>query len=68
MFTVFPERDEAGEVTGQWFWHLTGANGEIVAQSEAYTRKADALRGVEDASHAFANSLKPKIESESEDT
>ena len=29
-----------------WRWRLVGANGEIVAQGEAYTRKADALRAV----------------------
>jgi uncharacterized protein YegP (UPF0339 family) len=31
---------------GQWYFHVTGDNGEIVAQSEAYTRKADAEEGV----------------------
>ena len=30
----------------QWRWRLKGANGEIVAQGEAYTRKADCLRAV----------------------
>lgn len=36
---VFPD------AVGQWRWHLKAANGEIVAQSEAYTRKLDAVRG-----------------------
>jgi uncharacterized protein YegP (UPF0339 family) len=30
---------------GGWYWRLVAANGEIVAQSEAYTRPADARRG-----------------------
>ena len=38
-FEIF--QDEAG----QWRWRLKAANGEIVAQSEAYTRKEDAQRG-----------------------
>jgi uncharacterized protein YegP (UPF0339 family) len=42
-------QDDAGE----WRWRVQGANGEIVATSEAYTRKADARRGWEDASRAF---------------
>jgi uncharacterized protein YegP (UPF0339 family) len=29
---------------GQWYWHLRAGNGEIVTQSEGYTRKASALR------------------------
>ena len=29
-----------------WRWRLKGANGEIVASGEAYTRKADCLRAV----------------------
>ena len=38
----------------QWRWRLKAANGEIVAQSEAYTRKADAERGLADAKEASA--------------
>lgn len=30
----------------EWRWRLKGANGEIVAQGEAYTRKSDCLRAV----------------------
>ena len=33
------------EADGQWRFHLKSANGEIVCSSEAYTRKADAVRG-----------------------
>jgi uncharacterized protein len=32
---------------GETFWHLKAANGEIVAQSEGYTTREGALRGVE---------------------
>ena len=31
---------------GAWRWHLKAANGRIVAQGEAHTRKADAERAV----------------------
>jgi uncharacterized protein YegP (UPF0339 family) len=31
---------------GQWYFHVKGDNGEIVAQSEGYTRKADAEEGL----------------------
>lgn len=31
---------------GAWRWHLKAANGRIVAQGEAHTRKADAARAV----------------------
>jgi hypothetical protein len=67
MFTVFPERDSEDNATGQWLWHLTGTNGEIVCQSEAYTREADAVRGVDDAVAAFADSVQPKIFNEPEE-
>ena len=26
---------------GAWFWHLAGANGEIMASSEAYSSKCN---------------------------
>ena len=29
---------------GQWYFHVKGDNGEILAQSEGYTRKSDALQ------------------------
>lgn len=44
---IFPDDD------GEWRWRVQAANGEIVATSEAYTRKADARRGWEDAAKAF---------------
>jgi uncharacterized protein YegP (UPF0339 family) len=31
---------------GQWYFHVKGDNGEILAQSEGYTRKSDALDGL----------------------
>jgi hypothetical protein len=34
------------DTSGKWRWRLIGANGEIVAQGEGYTRKADAYRAV----------------------
>jgi uncharacterized protein YegP (UPF0339 family) len=39
---------------GQYRWRLRSANGEIIAQSEAYTRKADAERGLTAAKEASA--------------
>ena len=41
MIEIF--KDGAGE----WRFRVKGANGEIVASSEGYTRKADALRGID---------------------
>ena len=38
-----------------WYWHLKGRNGEIIAQSEGYTREAscvDAIALVKDAGDA----------------
>jgi len=32
----------------QWYWRAVAGNGEIVAQSEAYTRKDDAESAAED--------------------
>jgi uncharacterized protein YegP (UPF0339 family) len=29
---------------GQWYFQVKGDNGEILAQSEGYTRKSDALQ------------------------
>lgn len=42
-FEVF--EDSAGE----YRWRLVATNGEVVAQSEGYTRKHDAERGAEAA-------------------
>lgn len=38
QFTLFGRR---------WYWHLKARNGEIVAQSEAYRNRADALKTIE---------------------
>lgn len=35
------------DIAGGWRFRVKGGNGEIVAQGEAYTRKADAQRGVD---------------------
>lgn len=32
---------------GQWRWHLKAANGRIVCQGEAHTRRRDAVRAAE---------------------
>lgn len=39
-FVVFQGAD------GQWYWQLVAPNGEITAQSEGYTREADARRAI----------------------
>lgn len=39
-FHVFPDKQ------GAWRWHLRSANGRIIAQGEAHTRKQDAERAV----------------------
>jgi uncharacterized protein YegP (UPF0339 family) len=31
---------------GNWYWRLKGANGEIIAQSEGYTTKANCLHAI----------------------
>jgi len=31
---------------GDWFWHLRASNGQIVCQSEGYTRRSDAKRAL----------------------
>jgi uncharacterized protein YegP (UPF0339 family) len=42
------------ETDGSWRWRLKARNGEILAQSEGYTRKEDAERGLTDAKEASA--------------
>jgi uncharacterized protein YegP (UPF0339 family) len=34
------------EAADGWRWHLKAANGEIVAQGEAYTRRRDCVRAI----------------------
>jgi uncharacterized protein YegP (UPF0339 family) len=49
---VAPDRRRVQVFQGedkQWYWRLVGGNGEIMAQSEAYSRKSNAIRGVKDA-------------------
>ncbi len=36
------------EADGSWRYRAVAPNGEIIAASEAYTRKADAVRGAHD--------------------
>jgi uncharacterized protein YegP (UPF0339 family) len=43
--TVSPEVEIFEDGAGEWRWRLKAANGEITAQSEGYTNKADAMRG-----------------------
>lgn len=40
IFTIFPRRDWLGRK--RWHWHAQAANGEIVAQGEAYHNRQDA--------------------------
>lgn len=39
---------------GSFYYVLVAGNGEVVTQSETYTRKEDAERGIEDAKQATA--------------
>ena len=39
---------------GQWYFHVKGDNGEIVAQSEGYTREADAEEGLKTLQRVMA--------------
>ncbi len=34
-------------VDRQWYWRLLANNGQIIAQSEGYSRKRNALKGIE---------------------
>ena len=55
-FEVFPRKVRVGvlrRVRTRWFWHLKAMNNEIVAQSEAYTAKASAIKTCE----AIANGV-----------
>jgi len=35
-----------GEATPEWFFRLRAGNGKIIAQSEGYSRKRNALKGI----------------------
>ena len=41
-FEVF----ESEAATPEWYFRLRAANGKIIAQSEGYTRKRNALKGI----------------------
>ena len=34
-------------MSGEWFFHLKSPNGKLIADSEGYSRKGNALRGIE---------------------
>lgn len=40
IYSVFLGKD------GQWYFNILGANGFVMATSEGYTRKRDAMRGI----------------------
>lgn len=42
----YAPRYEVKRTGDQWFFHVIASNGEIIAHSEAYRRKAGALRGI----------------------
>lgn len=46
IFEGAPDNDDS---TQRFFWRLVAGNGEIVAQSEGYTRREGAKRGAIDA-------------------
>lgn len=48
---VFPGRKR---LRRQWFYRVVAANGETVAQSEAYTTSTDARRGARTLCDLFA--------------
>lgn len=50
-FVIFKDKD------GKYRWRLQAANGEIVAQSEAYRSKRDAERAKADAVTAFISAF-----------
>lgn len=55
--TPDPNAEVYEDDEGMWRWRLQGANGEIIAIGEAYTRKADAQRGLQTALEAAADVL-----------
>lgn len=44
-----PAKVFQNEEIGEWYFNLTGDNGEVVAQSEGYTTEAGAKRGLDTA-------------------
>lgn len=55
MITI--KKDAAGE----WRYHIAGANGEPMATSEGYGRKADARRGLNALRALLATPINPVI-------
>ena len=51
---------------GQWYFHLKASNNQVIAQSEGYTRKSNALKGIA-AVKKYAAKAKIEIEEEDED-
>ena len=46
---------------GQWYFHIKGDNGEIIAQSEGYTREADAEEGLKTLQRVLAESEQKEV-------
>ena len=46
---------------GQWYFHVKGDNGEILAQSEGYTREADAEGGLKTLQRVLAESEEKEV-------
>jgi uncharacterized protein YegP (UPF0339 family) len=55
MIEIF--KDEAGE----WRYRVKGRNGEIMATSEGYGRKADARRGLNDLRALLREPMNPVV-------
>jgi uncharacterized protein YegP (UPF0339 family) len=48
-------------IGGQWYFHVKGDNGEILAQSEGYTREADAEEGLKTLQRVLAESEEKEV-------
>lgn len=42
---------------GLWYWRLVAGNGEVVAQSEAYASRRNAIRAVNDVRVAVVHAV-----------
>ncbi len=51
-----PRYELLKDTEGKYRWRLVAGNGEVVAQSEAYSTKANAKRGIKDAQTASLES------------
>lgn len=45
----------------RWYWRLVGGNGEVVAQSEAYSSLDSARRGAEDVRAIAARAVDVRL-------